>query len=71
MFLQQVDDFAVASTSKEIAQDVITTIDKFMTIQIKNLGQIARYNGVGVVQTKYYIKLNNPTYIQKIIQEHS
>ena len=41
-----------------------------MTIEIKDLGQLTRYNGVDIHQTRDYIKLNNPTYLKKIIQEH-
>jgi acetyl-CoA carboxylase beta subunit len=41
-----------------------------MKIDIKDLGQLERYNGVDIIQGKYYIKLNNPTYIKKIIDGH-
>ena len=70
LFLRQVDDFAVGAKTKEIATDVINTIDKYMQIKIKDLGQLARYNGVDIVQAKHFVKLNNPTYLRKIIQEH-
>ena len=70
MFLRQVDDFAIAAKTTAIAQDVIKSIDKYMTIEIKDLGQLSRYNGVDIHQTRDYIKLNNPTYLRKIIQEH-
>jgi hypothetical protein len=63
-------DFAVASASETTAIDVIKEIDKYMSIEIKDLGQLERYNGVDIIQTKHYIKLNNPTYITKIINEH-
>ena len=71
LFLRQVDDFAVAAETSAIATEVINTIDKYMTIKIKDLGQLTRYNGVDVIQSKHYIKINNPTYIDKIVQEHS
>ena len=70
MILRQVDDFAIAAKDEAIAQDVIKCIDKYMTIEIKDLGKLTRYNGVDIVQTRNYIKLNNPTYLKKIIQEH-
>ena len=70
LFLRQVDDFAVASKSAAISTEIINEIDKYMMIEIKDLGQLTRYNGVDIVQTKYYIKLNNPTYLRKIIAEH-
>jgi deoxyuridine 5'-triphosphate nucleotidohydrolase len=70
LFLRQVDDFAVAAETADIATTVINKIDTFMKIDIKDLGQLERYNGVDIIQSKYYIKLNNPTYIKKIINEH-
>ena len=71
LFLRQVDDFAVAAETNEIATDVINTIDKYMTIKIKDLGRLTRYNGVDVIQARHYIKINNPTYISKIVNEHA
>jgi deoxyuridine 5'-triphosphate nucleotidohydrolase len=70
LFLRQVDDFAVASRTAQISTDIINEIDKYMKIEIKDLGQLTRYNGVDIVQTKHYIKLNNLTYLNKIINEH-
>ena len=60
----------VAETS-ELATEVIDTIDKYMTIKIKDLGRLTRYNGVDVIQARNYIKINNPTYITKIVNEHA
>jgi deoxyuridine 5'-triphosphate nucleotidohydrolase len=70
LFLRQVDDFAVAAETAEIATKIIKEIDNYMKIDIKDLGQLERYNGVDIIQSKYSIKLNNPTYLRKIIQEH-
>ena len=70
MFLRQVDDFAIVAATEETAKAIIKTIDQYMTIQIKDLGTLTRYNGVDVMQTRDYIKLKNPTYLKKIIQEH-
>ena len=41
-----------------------------MTIDVKELGLIERYNGVDVEQTQQYIKLHNTTYIDKLIEQH-
>jgi hypothetical protein len=70
LFLRQVDDFAVATETAELATSIINEIDKYMKIDIKDLGQLDRYNGVDIVQGKHFIKLNNPTYLKKIIDEH-
>ena len=72
LFLRQVDhDFAVAAETQSLTSELISEIDKYMQIKIKDLGKLTRYNGVDVIQSKHYIKLDNPTYIKKIIQEHS
>jgi hypothetical protein len=70
LFLRQVDDFAVAAENSKIATDVINKIDTFLSIKIKDLGQLERYNGVDIVQARNFITINNPTYIDKIINEH-
>ena len=66
----QVEDFAIASTNKEICQEIISHIDKAMTIKIKDLGLIQRYNGSDVIQTREYIKIHSETYIEKICKGH-
>ncbi len=70
LFLRQVDDFAISCEDQETALDVIKAIDSKMTVRIKHLGQITRFNGVDVLQSKHYIKLYNKTYIEKILQRH-
>ena len=70
LFLRQVDDFAVSCEDSETAMQVIKAIDSKMTITVKHLGQISRFNGVDVLQTRNYIKLYNRTYIEKILTRH-
>ena len=70
LFLRQVDDFAVACQDKELAQTVIKDINDKMTINVKELGEIDRFNGVDVQQTKHYVKIYNKTYINKMLQKH-
>ena len=41
-----------------------------MTIDVKELGIISRFNGVDVQQTRSYIKLSNAVYIDKILKNH-
>ena len=55
IFLRQVDDFAVVASTQKIAQEVIQTIDSYMQIKIKDLGQLTRYNGVDIVQARHYV----------------
>lgn len=70
LFLRQVDDFAVACQDQDTAKKVISMINNKMTINVKSLGTIARFNGVDVDQTREYIKLYNKTYILKMLAKH-
>ena len=70
-FLRQVDDFAISTTNSDIAHEIINTIDQHMTIKVKPLGIINRFNGIDVEQSRQYIKLSNATYINKILETKS
>ncbi len=70
MFLRQVDDFAISCEDEATCEEVINDINSEMTINIKKLGMISRFNGVDVHQMRHYIKLYNTTYIRKILQNH-
>ncbi len=70
IFMQQVDDFAIA------APDAITTdipmdmLDNKLSIPIKRLGHLDMYNGVDVHQTWDYIKMTCTTFINKINKKY-
>ena len=64
------DDFAVASSSDSINKDLISAINNEPTIEIKDLGELTRYNGVDVTQGRHFVKLSNKTYFDKVIEEH-
>lgn len=70
LFLRQVDDFAVACEDEELSQQVIADINNKMTIDVKHLGKVSRFNGVDIDQTREYIKIHNQTYIEKLIDQH-
>ena len=70
LFLRQVDDFAISCEDKATAMDVIKRINDKMTIEVKELGLIDRFNGVDILQTKHFVKLFNKTYIEKILLRH-
>ena len=71
LFMKQVDDFCVSCQDRETAKHVIREINEKMTIDVKELGLISRFNGVDVEQTRHYIKLSNAVYINKILKNHS
>jgi len=41
-----------------------------MTIDVKELETINRFNGVNITQTCNFIKLSNATYLKKILRHH-
>ena len=65
--MKQVDEFLVSCEDQETAKHVIQAINSKMTVYIKELNLISRFNGVDVEQTWYYIKLSNVIYIQKTL----
>jgi hypothetical protein len=71
LFLRQVDDFALATTHSTMAQQMINNIDGHMRISIKNLGLVTLFNGMDILQTKYYIKLFCSTYLAKVQKNHN
>ena len=70
LFLRQTDDFAVACTDEKVATDLIDSINRKMSVEIKYLGLITRFNGVDVEQTDKYIKIHNTTFVNKILDFH-
>ena len=68
-FIRQVDDFAIGCKDKKVAEEIIDIIDEHMTIKIKHLGVITRFNGVDITQTRNYIKISNETYFKKILED--
>ena len=70
LFLRQVDDFAIACPEEKIAKGMIDEINNYMSVQIKYLGLLTRYNGVDVDQRREYIQIYNTTYIDKILKGH-
>lgn len=71
LFLRQVDNFAVASNDERPNKEIIADIDKELTIGIKDLGQLNRYNGVDIQQGRDFIKLHNKTYMTKVLEGHA
>ena len=68
-FLRQVDDFSISAKTVTIANEIIEKINSKMTIDIKSLGIVNRFNGVDIQQTRKFIKIYNKTYITKILRD--
>jgi hypothetical protein len=67
---QQVDNFAVAAINKMIAGHVFDLNDDNLTIPLKSLGLITLFNGLGITQTKHYIKISCTSYISWILEKY-
>ena len=70
-FLRQVDDFAIACEDESIAKAIIAEINSHMSVDIKYLGLVTRFNGVDILQTKEYIKVHGTTYIDRLCAGHT
>jgi hypothetical protein len=70
IFKRQVDDFALATQSEETAHHFFDLLDDELTMPMKRLGLISLFNGMDVLQTKYYIKISCQTYIEKMSKRH-
>ena len=71
LFLRQVDDFAVAACTIPQARDVIKQIGENLIVPLNDLGQIQKFNGVNIIQTRQYIKISCEDYLQKILSQHA
>jgi hypothetical protein len=68
LFLRQVNDFAIAAPDAHTSEILMDLINNRMKKPIKQQGYLDMYNGVDVLQTRYYIKINVKTYINKIFE---
>jgi hypothetical protein len=70
LFMQQVNDFAIAAPDAHTSDILMDMINNRLKIPIKRQGYLDMYNGVDVLQTRYYIKLNLTTYVNKIFEPY-
>jgi hypothetical protein len=70
ILMQQVDDFAIASTDEHTANILLDQIEDHLSIPLKQQGLIDMYNGIDVTQTRDYIKIDCHTYINKFCEKY-
>ena len=70
IFMRQVDDFAVASPDAKTSDMLMDLIDEKLSMPIKRQGYLDMYNGVDIYQTRYYIKINVRTFVDKVFEKH-
>jgi hypothetical protein len=73
---RQVDDYAIASASSSIADELIAFINSHVTTTNHGTGSpsasgiTSRYNGLNIHQTSHYIKLSCEVYLKRVLQTH-
>jgi hypothetical protein len=70
LFLRQVDDFACAASTTTISNQIIASINGHLRIEIKNQGILTMFNGMDIVQSRYFIKIHCGIYITKALKNH-
>ena len=68
--MRQVDDIAVAATSKNIASQVIKDIGSYMSVPIKEEGLVQLFNGINVTQGQDNIKIHVTSYLERVLECH-
>ncbi len=70
VFMRQVDNFAISAPNQRTADILMDMLDEKLTMPIKQQGLLDMFNGVDVVQTKHYIKIDCHTYINKFCSKY-
>jgi len=70
VFKRQVDDFAAACPDAETANILFDMIDDELSIPLKRQGLLEMFNGVDILQSKYFIKINVKTYLEKVCEKY-
>jgi hypothetical protein len=70
IFKRQVDDFAIAMANLQTAHKLFDMFDDKLTMPMKRLGLVNLFNGVDVLQSRYFIKLSCQTYIETMSNKY-
>eukprot|EP00804_Cyclotella_cryptica_P028043 CCRYP_003898-RC/>CCRYP_003898-RC protein AED:0.34 eAED:0.35 QI:0/-1/0/1/-1/1/1/0/486 len=65
-FKRQVDDLSLQRQQYNWRTCFYDAIDDHLTMPIKRQGMVTLFNGIDVLQSRYYIKLSAETYIEKM-----
>jgi hypothetical protein len=66
-FKRQVDDFAIACKEEKTATIIYDAIDFKLQIPIKRKGLLTLFNGLDVLQSRWYVKISVDTYLAKTL----
>jgi hypothetical protein len=68
---RQVDDFAVAAANAEVAHKVFDDINDGLSMPMKRQGLITLFNGMDILQSRYFMKMSVQTYIEKMATNYA
>jgi hypothetical protein len=70
IFMRQVDNFAIAAPDEWTANILLDMLDNKLTMPIKRQGLLDMFNGINIVQTRYFIKIDCHTYVNKMCTKY-
>ena len=70
MLLRQVDDFSVAAKDVETCKAMIAAVGQYLQVPLNDLGLIRKFNGVNILQTRWFVKISCEDYIMRILTDH-
>ncbi len=65
VFMQQVDDFAIATPNKKTSDILLNLIDEQLSIPLKRQALVSIFSDIEVLQTRDLIKIDCHTHINK------
>jgi Reverse transcriptase (RNA-dependent DNA polymerase) len=71
LLLRQVDDFSVSAKDRQTCENIIAEIGTYLQVPLNDLGLIKKFNGVNILQTRWYIKVSCEDYITRILNDHN
>ena len=64
------DNFETACAVPSIAAVVFDEVDKYVTSRLKRMDLMTLFNGIGVLQTRDYVKISVETYLERVCERH-
>ena len=71
MLLRQVDDFSVSAKDEETCKKTIASIGQHLQVPLNDLGLIKKFNGVNILQSRWFVKISCEDYILRIFTDHA
>jgi hypothetical protein len=68
--MQQVNDFAVAAPTEQIANCVFDMLNDCLTFPMKRMGLISLFKGLDIAHTADFVKILCSSCLDKVIQKH-